>query len=122
MRFPIIPNTSFGLHYINLSSFCKLNFIGPITRSLPVAATPAFPHHHPDPVKTANLLDLQKKVLEEEADLGVAYDGDADRLRVVDDRGNVVWGDKLMILFWREILPVSPDEKSHYRAAPGGRF
>jgi phosphomannomutase/phosphoglucomutase len=51
---------------------------------------------------------LQKKVLEEGADLGVAYDGDADRLGVVDDRGNVVWGDRLMILFWREILPRFP--------------
>ncbi|WP_242839639.1 phosphomannomutase/phosphoglucomutase [Desulfofundulus thermocisternus] len=69
---------------------------------------PAFPHHHPDPVKTANLRDLQKKVLEEGADLGVAYDGDADRLGVVDEQGNIVWGDRLMILFWREILPRFP--------------
>jgi len=69
---------------------------------------PAFPHHHPDPVKTANLADLRKKVLAAGADLGVAYDGDADRLGVVDDRGNVVWGDRLMILFWREILPRYP--------------
>lgn len=68
----------------------------------------AFPNHHPDPVKTANLVDLQRAVLEEKADLGVAYDGDADRIGVVDDRGNVVWGDKLMCLFWREILARHP--------------
>ncbi|AFV13071.1 phosphomannomutase/phosphoglucomutase ManB [Thermacetogenium phaeum DSM 12270] len=67
-----------------------------------------FPNHHPDPVKTANLTALKSVVLEENADLGVAYDGDADRIGVVDDRGNVVWGDRLMCLFWREILPRHP--------------
>ncbi len=69
-----------------------------------------FPNHHPDPVKTANLAQLKKTVLKNRADLGVAYDGDADRLGVVDDQGNVVWGDKLMCLFWREILAKHPEE------------
>ncbi|MFY9140343.1 MAG: phosphomannomutase/phosphoglucomutase [Thermacetogeniaceae bacterium] len=68
----------------------------------------SFPNHQPDPVKTANLAQLKKTVLENRADLGVAYDGDADRLGVVDDQGNVVWGDKLMCLFWREILAKHP--------------
>ena len=68
----------------------------------------SFPNHHPDPVKTANLLQLKKTVLKNKADLGVAYDGDADRIGVVDDQGNVVWGDKLMCLFWREILAKHP--------------
>lgn len=67
-----------------------------------------FPHHHPDPVKTANLADLQKAVGEHGADLGVAYDGDADRLGVVDEKGQVLWGDLLMCLFWREILVHHP--------------
>ncbi len=70
---------------------------------------PSFPNHHPDPVKVENLRDLRETVLNEEADLGVAYDGDADRLGVIDDKGNIVWGDDLMILFWREILPQYPD-------------
>lgn len=69
---------------------------------------PTFPNHHPDPVLPANLNDLQEKVLETGADLGVAYDGDGDRLGVVDERGNILWGDQLMILFWREILPRFP--------------
>ena len=69
----------------------------------------SFPNHHPDPVKTANLLQLKKTVLKNKADLGVAYDGDADRIGVVDDQGNVVWGDKLMCLFWREILAKHPE-------------
>ncbi|MDI6632435.1 MAG: phosphomannomutase/phosphoglucomutase, partial [Thermoanaerobacteraceae bacterium] len=68
-----------------------------------------FPNHQPDPVKTANLADLRRAVLEEGCDLGVGYDGDADRLGVVDEKGNVIWGDRLMILFWREILPQYPD-------------
>jgi len=67
-----------------------------------------FPNHHPDPVKTANLADLRKAVVENGADLGAAYDGDADRLGVVDEKGQVIWGDLLMCLFWREILAKHP--------------
>jgi len=63
-----------------------------------------FPNHQPDPVKTVNLTDLQQLVREKKADLGVAYDGDADRIGVVDNNGNIIWGDTLMCLFWREIL------------------
>lgn len=69
-----------------------------------------FPNHHPDPVKTANLVDLKKAVLKNEADLGVAYDGDADRIGVIDDQGEVVWGDRLMCLYWEEILAQYPGE------------
>ncbi|MBT9258583.1 MAG: cupin domain-containing protein [Clostridiales bacterium] len=69
---------------------------------------PEFPHHHPDPVVPENLRDLQKKVVELGADVGLAFDGDGDRLGVVDDQGNILWGDLLMILFWREILPKYP--------------
>lgn len=66
---------------------------------------PSFPHHQPDPVKSKNLQDLRRVVLETGADLGVGYDGDADRIGVVDEQGNVIWGDKLMCLYWREIMP-----------------
>jgi phosphomannomutase/phosphoglucomutase len=69
---------------------------------------PSFPNHHPDPVRPENLQDLIKKVRETGADLGLAFDGDADRLGVVDDQGQILWGDQLMILFWREILPRYP--------------
>ncbi|SFG61691.1 phosphomannomutase / phosphoglucomutase [Desulfotomaculum arcticum] len=69
---------------------------------------PTFPNHQPDPVKTKNLVDLRREVLQRGADLGVAYDGDADRIGVVDDQGEVIWGDKLMCLYWREILPQRP--------------
>lgn len=68
----------------------------------------SFPNHQPDPVKTANLVELRKAVLEERADLGIAFDGDADRIGVVDETGNIIWGDMLMCLYWREIMPKYP--------------
>src|SRR2546428_2624359 len=69
---------------------------------------PRFPHHHPDPVQPENLRDLIVTVRREHADVGIGLDGDGDRVGVVDDRGNIIWGDTLMILFWREILPQHP--------------
>jgi phosphomannomutase / phosphoglucomutase len=63
-----------------------------------------FPHHHPDPTIPANLGDLRSVVREVQADLGVAYDGDADRLGVLDERGEIVWGDRLLILYARQVL------------------
>jgi phosphomannomutase/phosphoglucomutase len=63
-----------------------------------------FPHHHPDPTVPKNLEDLIAKVKERGLELGIAYDGDADRIGVVDDLGNILWGDQLMILFARDIL------------------
>ncbi len=69
---------------------------------------PRFPHHHPDPVQPENLTDLIATVRREQADVGLGFDGDGDRLGVVDDRGEIIWGDIVMILFWREILPKHP--------------
>ncbi len=70
---------------------------------------PSFPNHHPDPVKVDNCQDLIKVVQAEKADLGIGFDGDGDRLGVVSAQGNIIWGDMLMILFWREILPRNPE-------------
>jgi len=69
---------------------------------------PAFPHHHPDPVDPKNLADLITAVRAAHADVGIAFDGDGDRIGVVDEQGTILWGDTLMILFWREILPKYP--------------
>jgi phosphomannomutase/phosphoglucomutase len=69
---------------------------------------PRFPHHHPDPVRPENLRDLIATVRRERADVGIGLDGDGDRIGVVDERGEILWGDTLMILFWREILPKYP--------------
>src|SRR5512137_569276 len=67
-----------------------------------------FPNHHPDPTVEKNLEHLKAKVLETGADLGVAYDGDADRVGAVDEKGTVLWGDQLMILFSRAVLAGNP--------------
>lgn len=67
-----------------------------------------FPNHEPDPTVLENLVDLRAKVLSEGLDVGIAYDGDCDRLGVLDHRGEVVFGDKLMIIFAREILSRRP--------------
>ena len=87
----------------------------PLFRSLGVEVVPLFvemdgrfPHHHPDPTVEENLEDLKAKVAEAKADLGIAYDGDADRLGAVDERGRVLWGDQLMILFSRALLAENP--------------
>lgn len=67
-----------------------------------------FPNHHPDPTKRENLPKLIETVLAEGADLGVGFDGDSDRIGVVDDRGEIIWGDRLMALYWQEILHKNP--------------
>jgi len=68
----------------------------------------AFPNHHPDPTVPANLKDLVAKVRETGADLGIAFDGDADRIGAVDEHGNVIYGDMLMLIYGREILTRKP--------------
>jgi phosphomannomutase/phosphoglucomutase len=67
-----------------------------------------FPNHHPDPTLPEAMEALRSKVRETGADLGIGYDGDADRLGVVDDQGRLIWGDQLMIVFARDILPAQP--------------
>ena len=67
-----------------------------------------FPHHHPDPTQRKNVQDLIRRVVDSGADLGIAFDGDADRIGVVDPGGRPVWGDELQTLFWREILEKHP--------------
>ncbi len=67
-----------------------------------------FPNHHPDPTVEANLQDLIKTVKATGADVGVAYDGDADRIGAIDERGEILWGDRLMVLYSRDILASRP--------------
>ena len=67
-----------------------------------------FPNHHPDPTVPENLRALIEKVRESQADLGIAFDGDTDRIGAVDDGGAIIWGDQLMIVYGREILTRKP--------------
>ena len=67
-----------------------------------------FPNHHADPTLPEAMKDLTGKVLETGADLGIGYDGDADRIGVIDDKGAIIWGDQLMVVFARDLLPAHP--------------
>jgi phosphomannomutase/phosphoglucomutase len=67
-----------------------------------------FPNHHPDPTEVKNIGDLIARVRAEKADLGIGWDGDADRIGAVDERGEVVFGDILLLLYGREILKTQP--------------
>ncbi len=70
-----------------------------------------FPNHPADPVIEENVADLKRKVLEEKADIGIAYDGDADRIGVVDEKGNLIYGDKLLGVLAAELLERKPGSK-----------
>jgi phosphomannomutase/phosphoglucomutase len=70
-----------------------------------------FPNHHPDPTVPANLADLVAKVRATGAEVGIALDGDADRIGAVDAKGRIIWGDQLVILFGRDILTRKPNAK-----------
>lgn len=70
-----------------------------------------FPNHHPDPTKPENLKDLIAKVKEVKADVGIAFDGDADRIGVVDPEGTILWGDQMMVIFSKDILAKNPGSK-----------
>ncbi|MCK8515503.1 phosphomannomutase/phosphoglucomutase [Methylonatrum kenyense] len=68
----------------------------------------SFPNHHPDPADPANLQTLIEKVAEVDAHVGLAFDGDGDRLGVVDGGGKIIWPDRQLMLYAREILAVKP--------------
>lgn len=63
-----------------------------------------FPNHHPDPTVPENLEDLIAAVQQHDAEIGVAFDGDADRIGVVDAKGRIIWGDHILILYARDVL------------------
>ncbi|MDY0297228.1 MAG: phosphomannomutase/phosphoglucomutase [Acidobacteriota bacterium] len=68
----------------------------------------SFPNHHPDPTRAENLRDLITAVRQHGADLGIGFDGDADRIGVVDGRGRILWGDQLLVLLARDVLGRHP--------------
>ncbi len=73
-----------------------------------------FPNHHPDPAKIANLQDLISTVEQEQADVGLAFDGDGDRLGVVTQNGEIIWPDRQLMLFAADVLSRQPNAKIIY--------
>jgi phosphomannomutase len=67
-----------------------------------------FPNHHPDPTVEANLSDLRRLVADKRLDFGMAFDGDADRIAVIDARGRVIWGDQLLMILAQDVLLQAP--------------
>ena len=67
-----------------------------------------FPAHHPDPTVAKNLEQLIAAVAEKNADIGIAFDGDADRIGVVDNKGQILWGDQLLVVLARDVLKSNP--------------
>jgi len=73
-----------------------------------------FPNHHPDPAKLENLADLIAEVKDKKHEVGLAFDGDGDRVGVVDDQGNVIWPDRQMVLFAQDVLERNPGARIIY--------
>jgi len=73
-----------------------------------------FPNHHPDPGKPANLVDLQAAVAEHKADIGLAFDGDGDRVGVITEAGQMIYPDKLLMLFAEDVISRNPNAEIIY--------
>lgn len=82
--------------------------LGNPVRALHFEMDGRFPNHEPDPTVPGNMEELRNTVLSEGLELGIGFDGDADRIGVIDDRGNMLYGDMLMVVFAREILKHHP--------------
>lgn len=78
--------------------------LAPGSKGLFCESDGTFPNHHPDPTVPKNLVDLIAAVKETKAEVGIAFDGDADRIGLVDEDGTIVWGDRLLILYARDVL------------------
>ena len=70
-----------------------------------------FPNHHPDPTVPAYITELIDTVRSEQADVGIGYDGDADRIGIIDEKGDIIWGDRLLIIFARDVIQRHPGAK-----------
>jgi len=78
--------------------------LGIAARCLFCESDGTFPNHHPDPTVPENLRDLIAAVAENKADVGIAFDGDADRIGIIDNTGEIIWGDHLLIIYARDVI------------------
>jgi phosphomannomutase/phosphoglucomutase len=104
-RFKVVVDAGNGVGGTALPLVRKLGFDA---TGIFVEQDGRFPHHHPDPTVEKNVADLQAKVAELGAEVGIALDGDADRIGIVDAKGRLLWGDQLMIILAKAILKEVP--------------
>jgi phosphomannomutase / phosphoglucomutase len=104
-RFKVVVDAGNGMGNTALPLLHKLGFDA---TGIFMEPDGRFPNHHPDPTVEKNVADLKAKVAEVGAEVGIALDGDADRIGVVDSKGRIIWGDQLLILFARSILKEVP--------------
>ena len=105
-RFKVVVDGGNGTG--GLSILPILQRLGIETEALYCEPDGRFPNHHPDPTVPKNMEDLAARVRASGAELGIALDGDADRIGAVDGQGRIIWGDQLVMLFAREILSRRP--------------
>src|SRR3546814_2037228 len=74
----------------------------------PIYIDGRFPNHHPDPTIPENLVYLQKAVAEIRCDVGIAFDGDGDRIGAIDEKGRIIWGDQLLAIYEADVLKDRP--------------
>jgi phosphomannomutase / phosphoglucomutase len=92
-----------GNGVMSLAAVETLTQVGADVVALFCESDGTFPNHHPDPTVPENLVDLQEAVRRTQADLGIAFDGDGDRIGVVDEHGTMILGDRLLALFGRDL-------------------
>lgn len=105
-RFPFVVDAGNGAAGPLLLRACKRLGLEPL--ALYCEMDGRFPHHHPDPTVEKNLVDLQAEVARSKARVGLAFDGDGDRIGVVDSTGAIIWGDRLLALCARPVLAQHP--------------
>ncbi len=105
-RFPVVVDAGNGMGGIDAVPI--LRALGFEVSGLFCELDGRFPNHHPDPTVEENVDALRAEVTRTRAEVGIAFDGDADRIGVVDPKGRIVWGDQLMILYARDILQSTP--------------
>ena len=88
----------------SLIAISTLEALGAVVTPLFAESDGTFPNHHPDPTVAENLVDLQRTVRSTGAELGIAFDGDGDRIGAVDENGTIIWGDQLLIVFGRDAV------------------
>ena len=101
---PVTVVADCGNGVASLIAISTLEALGAVVTPLFAESDGTFPNHHPDPTVPENLVDLQRTVRSTGAELGIAFDGDGDRIGAVDERGTIIWGDQLLIIFGRDAV------------------